>query len=925
MNRSALMAAMVALLVALAGCGRSADDLRARGEEKLRRGDLPGAIVDLKGAVLTAPEDPNLRYLLGRAHNGAYDGASAEKEFARARELGFDEGGRVSAGLARALWLQGKHQAIVQQGVPSANIDETVRAEILAYQGHAFAAMGKRDEALARLRASREAGVDRATAPIVPLLEANIAAGDRDPARALVVIDRVLKQHPGNYDALALRAEIVRLTGSPEASVAAYGDLLKVHPTHITALVGRSTLLVNLGRLDEAGKDIERLQAAYKDHYIAFFQEGLLKLRKGEAGAALEAFQRALKRNPEFEQGRLYEGIAQLLVGNQESAQRSLTQYVTQRPSDPLGRRMLAKSLLLANETARALEVMAPVLEREPVLPEFADLAAEAYVRQGDLDKAADWLARAEKAAPEDPAIQEKQGDINLRRRRADLALGDFADAARLSKTLSRADAMLVLVNMFSGDYDRARDGVEAMERKSPGNVLVANLRGMVLLERGQQEEARAAFESALAKQPTFLPAAANLARLDLLQGKPEQVRKRFDAILAADKNHLQALLVIAEFDARLGRPGDAVAALERALRAHPLALEPRRRLVDLLLAQGRRADARSRAEEGVKLDPRRPAMFELLAAVRLAEGDRQGAVEALGRIVELEPRAPGPLVARARVERLAGMNKEAEQSLLRALEIQRDFGPAHSTLFELLVQANRVQQAAELVRRLKSDFPRFPLGSILEAELFARQRQYKDAARSYANALELSRSGEVAARLYQIRVQAGEGAAALEALRRWVGEHPDQHPARLELSQALLDRGDFAEAVRECQAVLRSAPTHVVAMNNMALGYLGMGDRPRAVRHARIAHRLLPNDPYVADTLGWILLADGKAAEARALLEKAASALKSRPDVRYHYAVALAQLGERDKARIEVAQALALGSFRERMQAVELANQLGR
>jgi putative PEP-CTERM system TPR-repeat lipoprotein len=919
--------ALIALSAAsiLLGCSKSSHDLWEQGKRSHERGDFAAAIVHLKGAIQQTPENAALRFHLGQVYNQSFDGASAEKELIKALELGLTEGGRVMAAFSRSLWLQGSHKRLIDRTHVSPDFDAIPRAEILAYRGHAFTALGEIAQAKEHLARAREVGADQ-TLPIVDLLDANIRVSERDPKSALAIIERVRQANPQLYEVLALRADIVRLTGDADSALTAYTELLKVHPKNLVGLVGRSTLLTQMGRLDEAEKDVQLLRAAYKDHFISHFQEGLLRFRKGQFQTALEAFQRTLKINRDHEQAQLFEGMAHLYLGNAQSAQRSLTQYVTNRPGDLLGRRMLATALVRLNESVRALEVMAPVLERSDSQPEFWELAGEAYARLGDLNKAAQWLSKAEQARPDDAKIQSRQGELNLQRGRSDLALAHFADASRLSKRLSSADTMLVLLNLRVRDFERAFAALKTMEQKAPGEPFVANLKGVALMEQGQRDQARALFDEVLKKNPAFLPAAVNLARMDLNDGKAEQARKRFEAVLEADKNHMQALLLLAGFEQRMGRQNEALALLERAASAHPTALEPRTRLVEILIRQGKLQAARARAEEAVTRNPTSTAALELLANVTLREGDKHSAVATFTRIVDLNPQSPAVHVARARAERAAGMPKEAEHSLRKALELQRTYNPAQAMLFELLMQQNRIAAAAEFAKQLRSELPKSPIGYVLDAEVALFQKRYKEAVPPYQTALALARTGELAARVYQVQLLAGDGAAALADLRRWVGDHPKQSQARAQLADALLRQGDYAAAVQEFLIVLQSDPASPSAANDLAWAYYKAGDMARAMHFAQGAQKLSPDNPHVHDTLGWLLLEQGNVSQARELLAKAAAALNDRPDVRYHHAAALAKSGDKEKARAELSAALTLDKpFTEKEQAVALLETLKR
>lgn len=919
--RPALTAILAAL--ALTACTKDANDPVERAKLSQARGDLAAAIVDLKAAIQKSPEDARIRFQLGQVYNQAFDGFSAEKELIKAEQLGLVEGGRVQAALARALWLQGNHRALVERIDPSDKFEPLHLAEVQAYRGQALAALGQVEEATKSL-AHAKALQGAQAVPVVELLDANIHASRGQVKAALSIIARVLEKQPGFYDALALRADIVALTGEPDAAIAAYGELLKVHPTHLVGLLGRSNVYLRLGKFDDAERDVQAIRKAYKDNFIGYFQEGLLQFRKGQFRTALASFQQALKRNPGFESAQLYEAMAQLFLGNAQSAQRSLNQYVTSRPNDLLGRRMLASALMQLNDNARALEVLTPVLQARESPVEFWKLAAEVHARLGELEKAMDWLRKVEEARPDDPSIQQRQATLNLQRGRADLAMADFADAARLSKTITSADTMLVLLNLQQRKFDAAMAAANKMLEKSPDAAFPANLKGVILMEQGRYKEASGVFEEVLRKSPAFLPAASNLARLDLINGKPDQVKKRFESVLAADKNQVQAMFVLADIERRQGRPNEALALLERAANAAPSAFEPRKRLVELLLSQRNVQAARDHAQEAVTRNPNNVSALELLGNVQLAIGDKLTAVATFSRITEMAPKSPEAQVARAQAERAAGMTRDAEASLRRALELQSGFAPAQGMLFEMLMQQKRESQAAALAKQIMSESPKSPLGYVFEAEIAAQKKLYKQAVSLYRKALDLGQTPDLAVRLYFAQRLAGEKKEALDELRKWVAKHPTHIETRAEFGRALLESGDAAGAVRQFEILLGLAPANAKIANHLAWSHYKNRNLTQALRFAQGAHQLAPDDPYAADTLGWLLLQQGKVKEALELLTKAVAALKDSPVVRYHYAAALAKSGDKERARTELNVALSHKQpFEEREEAAALMAQM--
>ena len=56
--------------------------------------------------------------------------------------------------------------------------------------------------------------------------------------------------------------------------------------------------------------------------------------------------------------------------------------------------------------------------------------------------------------------------------------------------------------------------------------------------------------------------------------------------------------------------------------------------------------------------------------------------------------------------------------------------------------------------------------------------------------------------------------------------------------------------------------------------------------------------NPAIADTYGWILLETARLTEGAQILKVAAQAAPANPDIQFHYASALARLGQKQEAQ---------------------------
>jgi Flp pilus assembly protein TadD len=105
------------------------------------------------------------------------------------------------------------------------------------------------------------------------------------------------------------------------------------------------------------------------------------------------------------------------------------------------------------------------------------------------------------------------------------------------------------------------------------------------------------------------------------------------------------------------------------------------------------------------------------------------------------------------------------------------------------------------------------------------------------------------------------------------------------------------ADAIRQFREVLKKDPNNVVSLNNLA--WLTQDKDPSGA--AALAERALaaaPNSPDVLDTLGWIKLKHGKAAESVALFKRAHDLRPGDGEISYHVALSLEATGQRNAAR---------------------------
>ena len=104
------------------------------------------------------------------------------------------------------------------------------------------------------------------------------------------------------------------------------------------------------------------------------------------------------------------------------------------------------------------------------------------------------------------------------------------------------------------------------------------------------------------------------------------------------------------------------------------------------------------------------------------------------------------------------------------------------------------------------------------------------------------------------------------------------------------MDRADYQRAIQLYEPLNEARPDNPMVLNNLAWAYHMLKDK-RALSTARKAVDLAGDAAPILDTLGVILLAQGKTQEAYDLLKKANELAPEAEDIKQHLEQARAKL----------------------------------
>ncbi|MBP0445144.1 PEP-CTERM system TPR-repeat protein PrsT [Roseomonas sp. SSH11] len=893
------------------------------------RGELRTAQIELRNAVRAEPNSATLRAALAQASLDVGEPDAAEREIRAAMEAGYDRA-EGTALLLRTYVARNRFRELLNDfPAPGEDVPAALAGRIMAARAMAQISLNQRDDA----RRSAAEAVRRAP----DLVDARLAASvielaEGDKAGAEAEVDRALAIDPGAAEALLRKAALQFGRGDARGAAETAGRLVTASPGHLTARLQRAEALMALGEDAAARADVEAALRTSPGSPGAIYMRALLSARAENWRGADEDLQRLGGALTNIPGALLVQARVKRAMGQTVQAEDAARRHVARYPEDVNGGLLLAVMEMEGGRPDAAAGTLTRLTSRGVASAPAFDLLGRAHTAMGRGREAVQAFTRASELAPEDSGILSRLAAARLR-------VGDTAgmtqaaqEASRIAPDAPGARQLLALSALGHGDLRAAEEELSKLTPESREGEPARVLQGMVYALRLDAPRARAAFEGALAVNPDSVAARLGLARLSAAAGDSQAAERLWGEVLARAPDNSEALTRLSALGARrVPEAASARAVLTAAQAAHPAEQSIALALASSLIRSGDPAAAAAVLESAPLRSARRgPGVPMLLAEARAAAGQWAEAETASRAAL-----AEDPTSSQAR-QRLAAVL--AERGDMRGAEALLEEGlrsrPADPVLLGAMVSlASRrdgVPAALSMADRLADRPGTRPASSFLKGDVLLGAGRSEEAARAYAAAYAREPSLALALRQSQAWRAANRLDQATAALTAWLEREPASPPALTALAQLDLAAGRTAEAERRLTLALEGAPGNVVALNNLAWLKQGRGDKDslaRATDLAELAYYMAPT-AEIADTLGWIRVRTGRAAEAVPLLRQAVSASAARgapdPSMSYRLAVALRETGAREEALRVLQPAISGNSaFSERAEAERLAQSL--
>ena len=458
-------------------------------------------------------------------------------------------------------------------------------------------------------------------------------AGLRERA---LTLREVIRKSPGNPEAIGALGCLHFVRGPLEAAAACFEEARRLAPSAMPWAYYAALTYELSGRRDQAISAYERaieLDASYGPLYsrlarllvdtdvaraaslcqralelsprdpTALCVLGLCREAQGDAAAAQERFEAALKIAPDYKEA--HAALARLLraAGRDEEAARH--QQLAEQGKTPVINDHLFESLLRNGFHIELLVRDAIVL-----------------AQQGDFERADQVLAMVREADDRGIATHKLAGMVRAIEGRLAEAAAEFQQVLQARPDALDVRARLADVLARMEKYDQAEANFRAVLARNPDEPFALEHYSRLLLVLGRSGEAEALWRGALERQPNEPWVRLQFGGLLMHLDRDEEAREQFAAALELAPDDPTALYSLGVLARRAGDSAQARQHWERIVAATPQYVDAYAGLAQLALEQGDRAAAERYLREGLKQVPDAPGLANTLAWILATSPD---------------------------------------------------------------------------------------------------------------------------------------------------------------------------------------------------------------------------------------------------------------------------------------------------------------
>lgn len=708
------------------------------------------------------------------------------------------------------------------------------------------------------------------------------------------------------------RAEAYVKQGQYPEAIIEYRNVTQLDPRNAQAHYQLALAYLRMGglpNLSAAFTELTRTVELDKTNQDAQLKLGELYLQAREPDKALERANLVLGSAPQSAEGMLLRGRSLVNEQRYQEGVADLKKVLEIDPKNIHAYIDLARVHFTLNDRKAAEAVLQQALSVDPrsLLVLFA--LADFYNSTGQPERAETLYTQSIEAEPDNEA-----GYVKLAghyQRLAKLPEGE-AVLQKLAARKPQADTPQILLGdyfIFVGQTDKALDSYRRATKITPSSTNARDKLIAHYLDTGNIAEAEPLVNTLREKDSHDTMGRFFDARIRLAHSKPDEALTLLQRVLKDSPQFAAAHYFLGITYLQKQQRAQARAAVTDAVKFNPWLGDARITLAQIHLSEGSLDLALEQAQAAIQINPRNVQAAIIAGTVYLRKKDLMQSRKMFEAIAQATPKEPvGPYNL--------GLVALADRNTTKALAYFEEALAKRATAIEPILQIvaiktaqGKPQEARERVLRQLEAAPNNPMLHNLVGQLWLNAKDPAQAEQSFKTAIELDGSAlSPYLNLAQLYYQTGKVDQSIAEYETVLAKNPTAPPALMMLGIIYEGRKEYDKAKEHYEQILKVNPRFAPAANNLAWVIAEQGGNlDVALSHAQTAREQRPEDPNIADTLGWIYYKKNASLLAVSMLKEAADKLPNEPLVHYHLGMAHAKKGDAGSAKQALQTALKL------------------
>lgn len=643
---------------------------------------------------------------------------------------------------------------------------------------------------------------------------------------AAIEFRNALRVDKGHIPSILGIAKAFRQMGDAQNAIAAYQQIIKLDGKNVEARIQLGQFLIAGGmsnpelfkRAQTMAEEILKIDPANVEGHILL---GNAYAGQKDVDKSIAELEKALSLDPVNMNGMLNLGMAQLRKSDVTQAEATFKKALQKYPDTKQPYLALATFYLATKRFPEAEANFKKAFDLAPADPQCLYTLVGFYMSAKRQDDAEKVFKEAIARKPKEREPWWGLADFYLQLGQADKGMAALQEVLKLSKNDRPAELRLADLYLRQNNDAKAQESINAVLAENKNDAEAHYLQGRLLIKRSDTDKALAEFETAIKASPSFVLPYLEKANLLLNRGDLENAQTTLETVLQRDQKNLLARGALARVLALRLRSRDAFQQAEEVLTAMPANEDALIARADAMRLEGKPAEAKKDYLKLTELKPQNALYWHWLGALEASMGDESAGLAHIRKAVELKP----------------------------------DLTVAINDILYLFAKSKKYDAAlAELDRLAKTSAPRDEIHRF-RGQVYLAKGDSTSAEAEFRKTIELNpQNYQTYMLLGDLNMQRNNVAQAVKEADQLIARNPKLSAAYMLKGYYLQVGKDIPGAAASYRKALDVDSGNPLAANNLAwLLCENAGNIDEALALAQAAKKKAPDEPEIADTLGWI------------------------------------------------------------------------